>query len=105
MDEQRSKLMTFALASGAFAIIVVGLGMALAGQWFGWLIAAFGALDAASIPFVLRAIGARRTAVGLDETASGASTRATPAADPAAGEGMPADPTADPSHNPYARED
>ena len=86
MDERRRKLMTFALASGAFAIVVIGLAVALAGQWFGWPIAAFGVLDAASIPFVLRAVGSRRSA-SLPGERSGP------------------DPAADPSYNPYARED
>jgi len=105
MDEQRSKLLKVALASGSFAIIVVGLAVALAGQWFGWLIAAFGALDAASIPFVLRAIASRRTAVHRDADASEGSAGAPPAAAPTPAEDKPVDPTADPSYNPYTRED
>ena len=101
MDEQRRKLMTFALASGSFAIIVVGLAVALAGQWFGWLIAAFGALDAASIPFVLRAIGSRRSRASGDLTGEAtASVEERPDPDSTA-----ADPTTSSSYNPYARED
>jgi len=95
-DEQRGKVLMVALASGSLLIVVIGLAVALAGQWFGFLIAAFGVLDAATIPFVLRAVGSRRTRSGSASTErEGAGN--TEAAAP--------DPTADPSYNPYARED
>jgi hypothetical protein len=84
--EQRAKVLTVALVSGSLLIIGIGLVAVLAGQWFGFLIAAFGVIDAATIPFVLRAVESRRSSSSPN--------------------GQPApDSSLDPSHNPYARED
>ena len=95
-DEQRAKVLMVTLASGSLLIVGIGLAVALADQWFGWLIAAFGVLDAAAIPFVLRAVGSRRT--GFDGTSIGRG-------EAGAAEAAAPDRTADPSYNPYARED
>lgn len=55
-DEQRSKVLKVALASGSILILGVGLYFALGGEWYGWLIAAFGLLDLATVPFVARLV-------------------------------------------------
>jgi Na+/H+-translocating membrane pyrophosphatase len=50
------------LPLGSIVIIAMGLAVALsAGSWTGWVIVAIGLIDLASIPFVLRAVGARRS--------------------------------------------
>lgn len=93
-DEQRDKVLMVTLASGSLLIVGIGLAVALAGQWWGLLIAAFGVLDAATIPFVLRAVGSRRAP---DRAAEGEG--AVQEAGSAEAE------SADPAYNPYARED
>jgi hypothetical protein len=92
-SEDRAKLLRIALVGGALLIVAVGVAIALAGGWFGWVIAAFGVIDLATSRFVLAAIEARR---------HGATAKP---AEPPAGTAAPGDPTADPSYNPYARED
>ena len=87
-SEDRSKLLRVALLAGSFLIIGVGVAIALAGGWFGWMIAAFGVIDLATSQFVFAWIEARRK-------------RSRP---PAESPGD-ADTAADPSYNPYARED
>ena len=84
----RAKQVRVVFAASSFVIIVIGLGFALSGAWFGWLIAAAGVIDLAAGQFVAAWIAARR---GRPPSAPGASPGP--------------DPTADPSHNPYARED
>jgi hypothetical protein len=75
---ERNRVLRYALLAGSLLLIGIGLALALTGAWFGWVIAAFGVIDAATIPFVARFIGR-----GTDR----------------------AQPPADPDYNPYARED
>jgi hypothetical protein len=65
-----------ALVLGALLTIGVGVYLGFGGQWFGWLLAGFGLLDLASVPFLVRRIEGQRTVDGPD-----------------------------PDYNPYARED
>lgn len=76
-----------ALVAGAMVIIAAGGIVTLLAGWYGLLIVAFGLIDLATIPFVLRAISGSR----------GGSATGEP--EPSAGE------AADPDYNPYARED
>jgi hypothetical protein len=56
------KALRLGLPLGSIAIIAVGLAVAIsAGSWTGWVIVAIGLIDFAAIPFVLRAVGARRS--------------------------------------------
>ena len=92
--ENRAKTLRVALAASSLVLIVIGLGFALAGAWFGWVLAAFGVIDLAASQFVAALITARR---GKARQAPGPSEAPSPAPEP--------DPTVDPSYNPYARED
>ena len=92
MSEDQRKVLTVALGAGSVAIVVAGLAIALAGSGFGWLIVAFGVLDLAALPLILRRVGGRR------------GPSADSPVEPPGEEAMPSAPP-DPAHNPYARED
>ena len=85
VDSRTIKTLTLALPLGALGIAGAGVWLALGGSGWGWIIVAFGLLDLATIPFVLRTV-ARKS--GATETAESGS-----------------DPIVHPTGNPYARED
>jgi hypothetical protein len=92
-SEQRHKILKMSIATGALFIVGAGLYFALGGEVWGWAIVAFGVVELATMPFIMRILD--RTHAEITGQAPGVSE--TPQAD--------ASEQPDPSYNPYARED